>query len=452
MTDKYLTVSALTKYIKRKIDTDIHLKNIWLKGEISNFNHHSRGHMYLTLKDNQTRIQAVMFRGHNRRLKFRPENGMHVLVRGEVSVFEAYGQYQLYIQEMEPDGIGSLYLAFEQLKEELRLRGYFDTSRKRAIPNFPRHIGIITSPTGAAIRDILTTLKRRYPIVNITVIPTIVQGKSAPDSIKNAIERANQLNLFDVLIIGRGGGSIEDLWGFNEKIVAQAIFDSQIPTISAIGHETDFTISDYVADLRAPTPTGAAELAVPSQLELKEKIESIERSLTHMLKIKIANHHQHLKRLKQSYAFRYPGNLIRQKEQELDHFTERLNKANRLAISKKKDMYQNLLTRLSTQHPKRQFVQAQTDLENVTRQLNNAFMNVVTQKSQRLTASIDKLTLLNPLEIMKRGFAIPYSENGAIIKSSHDVRIKETLSLQLSDGTLHCQVLDVKENMNDDRE
>src|SRR5690625_965256 len=228
--------------------------------------------MYLTIKDDQSRVQAVMFAGNNRKLKFTPEDGMNVLIRGEISVFEPYGQYQLYIRHMEPDGIGALYLAYEQLKDKLENKGYFDTNHKKKLPLYPKHIGIITSPTGAAVRDILTTIKRRYPIVQTTVIPVIVQGQLAADSIRKAIEFANQSDVYDLLIVGRGGGSIEDLWGFNKEIVADAIYHSNIPIISAVGHETDHTISDFVADLRAPTPTGAAELAVPSRFELLEKI------------------------------------------------------------------------------------------------------------------------------------------------------------------------------------
>src|SRR5690625_3702303 len=309
MSKQYLTVTALTKYIKRKMETDPHLRNIWMKGEISNFNHHSRGHMYMTIKDHQTRIRGVMFASNNRRLRFIPEDGMNVLIRGEVGVFEPYGQYQLYIQHMEPDGLGSLYLAFEQLKEKLSKKGYFDIVHKKKIPSFPKHIGVITSPTGAAVRDIITTIKRRFPIAQLTVIPAIVQGELGPHSIIKAIERANKKAIFDVLIIGRGGGSIEELWCFNDENVAMAIFHSNIPIISAVGHETDQTICDFVADYRAPTPTGAAEIAVPSQADLIDKMSSQRRSLNHMMKTKLKSYQNHLNRLKQSYAFRYPDHL-----------------------------------------------------------------------------------------------------------------------------------------------
>ncbi|MFB4166428.1 exodeoxyribonuclease VII large subunit [Virgibacillus sp. JSM 102003] len=448
MKDKYLTVTALTKYIKRKFDTDAHLKDIWLKGEISNFKHHSRGHMYLTVKDDNSRVQAVMFAGNNRMLKFTPENGMNVLVKGEIGVFEPYGQYQLYIKQMEPDGIGSLYLAFEQLKEKLHKQGYFDKSHKKELPKFPQSIGVITSPTGAAVRDIVTTIKRRYPIVKTTVIPVLVQGPNAVDSIYNAINSANRQGNFDVLIVGRGGGSIEDLWGFNEEKVANAIFQSSIPVISAVGHETDITISDYVADLRAPTPTGAAEIAVPSQLELAERITGIKRSLTRMMKENVLSSKQHLNRMKQSYAFRYPEHLITQKEQELDKHVDRLEKTFNSEWKKKKDALININTRFEAQHPDRQLDRARKELKLFMKQTNYSMDKIVEQKTTRLNSAIEKLSLLNPLETMKRGYSIPYTQSGNIISSTNDVFKNDQIIVRLSDGTLECRVMDVKEENN----
>lgn len=449
MKDKYLTVTALTKYIKRKLDTDPHLKKIWLRGEISNFKHHSRGHMYLTIKDDQTRIQAVMFAGNNRSLKFRPENGMNVLIAGEVSIFEPFGQYQLYIQQMEPDGIGSLYLAFEQLKDKLYQQGYFEENHKKPIPAFPRHIGIITSPTGAAVKDILTTLKRRYPIAQHTVIPVLVQGKHAAASIVKGIETANRQNLFDVLIIGRGGGSIEELWNFNEEAVAKAIFNSETPIISAIGHETDITISDFVSDLRAPTPTGAGELAAPSQMELTEKLSAANRSMNRTMSIAFNNHRLHLQRLKQSYAFRYPEHLLTQKEQELDRQVERLERAQSLYIKQQSELLTNLNTRMLNQHPRRQLDQAQKELNQLSKQQQYFMSRIYERKEKEMAAALDKLSLLNPLEIMKRGFAIPYTEDGQIINSAKQVHSKDRISVQLRDGMLACSVLNVKEDQDE---
>lgn len=443
--NKYLTVTALTRYIKRKIDTDPHLKSVWLKGEISNFNHHSRGHMYLTIKDDDTRIQAVMFAGNNRSLKFIPENGMNVLIKGEVSVFEPFGQYQLYIQQMEPDGLGSLYLAYEQLKEKLDKKGYFKEGNKQSIPPFPEHIGIVTSPTGAAARDIITTIKRRYPIVKTTIIPAIVQGSTAANSIKKAIETANNKNVFDVLIVGRGGGAIEDLWGFNEEIVANAIFHSNIPIVSAVGHETDTTISDFTADLRAPTPTAAAELVVPSQIELREKINSMSNSLILTMKQRVEKHTIHLQRLTQSYAFRYPEQLIKQKEQELDTFTGNLNDVLNRLVKTKSEILINMKRHLLNQLPTKQFEQSTEQYNYLVEQMNNSMTNIFKEKSKQLMMNIDKLSLLNPLEIMRRGFAIPYSRDKQLMTSIKQVEINDEITVQLHDGVVECNVSDKKE-------
>ncbi|WP_269412237.1 exodeoxyribonuclease VII large subunit [Lentibacillus daqui] len=440
MNDKYLTVTALTKYIKRKFDTDPHLQIIWLRGEISNFKHHSRGHMYLTIKDEYSQVRAVMFAGNNRYLKFVPENGMRVLIKGKIGVYEPQGQYQLYIQQMQPDGIGALYLAFEQLKEKLHKLGYFEESIKKQLPKYPKHIGVITSPTGAAVRDIITTIKRRYPIVETTVIPVLVQGQAAADSIKRAIEYANKLAAFDVLIVGRGGGSIEELWSFNEEIVAQAIFHSEIPIISAVGHETDVTISDYIADLRAPTPTGAAELAVPSQVELMDKIQGFKRSLTKIMTQNITQAETHLNRMKRAYAFRYPEQLVVQKEQELDKLVERVEKGFNQVTADKQRSLQVIEQRLLNQHPRELLEQMKKELKQITKQQRNAMKQIVKRKSVTFANMIDKLSLLNPLETMKRGYAIPYAANGQIIRSIAAVDSNEDISVQLADGLLDCRI------------
>lgn len=402
--------------------------------------------MYLTIKDDQSRLQAVMFAGNNRSLKFKPENGMNVLVRGEISVFESFGQYQLYIQQMEPDGIGALYLAYEQLKEKLHKKGYFDTSIKKPIPLYPKHIGIITSPTGAAVRDIITTIKRRYPIVKLTVIPVLVQGPNARDSIRQGIEKANSTGLFDLLIVGRGGGSIEELWAFNEELVAEAIYQSRVPVISAVGHETDMTISDYVADLRAPTPTSAAEFAVQSQKELKERLTKLNRALIRELDNKVTSHEMHLKRISQSYAFRYPGQLLAQKEQELDKYVDEMQKLLKNQITNKSNMYKNLMTRLAGQHPEKQMNFLNKQLIQLRKRQHIHINRAIERKKSSLINNLDKLTLLNPLEVMKRGFALPYSREGNIIKSAEEVKEQDPITIQLSDGNLHCRVLEVEED------
>jgi len=449
VSEQYLTVTALTKYLKRKMELDPHLRNVWLRGEISNFKLHTRGHMYLTIKDDQARMQAVMFAGSNKNLTFMPENGMNVLVRGEVNVFESYGQYQLYIKEMEPDGIGALYLAFEQLKEKLENKGFFDPVHKKPIPPIPKHIGVITSPTGAAVRDILTTITRRFPLADATVLPVLVQGPNAAASITGAIEQANQMDLFDVLIVGRGGGSIEELWSFNEEIVATAIFNSKIPIISAVGHETDTTISDFVADLRAPTPTGAAEMAVPSRLELLDRTSELERRLQRALSGLYSEHEKTLKRLMSSYAFRYPQQLVSQKEQQLDTASERLQRTFDNQLTRLGTNLRQLDLRLMQQHPERQVETASTDVKLLEKNLQRAMGWIVDKEKVDLSTMISKLSLLNPLEIMKRGFSVPYSNDGAIIKSVQQLDKGDQLSIRLADGVANCQVIDTKENRNE---
>ncbi|WP_153461527.1 exodeoxyribonuclease VII large subunit [Sediminibacillus terrae] len=445
MNDRYLTVTALTKYIKRKFEMDRHLKDVWLKAEISNFKHHSRGHMYLTLKDDHSRIQAVMFAGNNRSLKFKPENGMNVLVKGELSVYEPQGQYQLYISQMEPDGIGALYLAFEQLKEKLSKEGLFDPSIKKTIPVYPNKIGVITSPTGAAVRDIMTTLSRRYPIAKSVLFPVLVQGTQSAASIVKAIESAGRMGGFDVLIVGRGGGSIEELWSFNEEMVARAIHASTVPIISAVGHETDFTISDMAADMRAATPTAAAELAVPSQAEIKERIIALDRSLDRALKTRLVNAKERLGQLQRAYAFRYPAQLLRQKEQELDKFVERLGRGLTARHNSKQESLRALHKRLMLKHPKTKTQLLNRELVQLRMRLDRAFAKEVQARQNRFQKNLDKLSLLNPLNTMKRGYSITYQQNGDVLSSTKEVQPGEQVTVKLFDGSLDCQVWGIEE-------
>lgn len=443
LTDKYLTVTALTKYIKKKMEIDPHLQVVSLQGEISNFNHHSRGHMYLTIKDNHSRIQAVMFAGNNRFLKFIPENGMKVLIKGEVNVFEPYGQYQLYIREMQPDGIGALYLAYEQLKDKFSKAGFFDERHKREIRQHPTNIGLITSPTGAAVRDIITTIKRRYPIVQLTLLPVLVQGEEAPMSIIAAIERANTMNLFDTLIVGRGGGSIEDLWAFNEEKVAKAIFNSEIPVITGIGHETDMTISDFVADLRAATPTGAAELAVPSLFEVRNTIHHLTTTLSKLVQLTTIKKSESLQAIKKSYAFHLPKQLINEKEQHIDTLNDKLENRFETILNTKLTQFEHVTNRLRNEHPKRKIVLAAEKLESMKEAFNKGSIHILQQKQIKLNSLIDKLTLLNPLYIMKRGFALPYTKHGKLLNTTLDVEVDDRIQVRLSDGSIHCKVQEV---------
>ncbi|MDX8364288.1 exodeoxyribonuclease VII large subunit [Cytobacillus sp. IB215665] len=447
---KFVTVTALTKYVKRKFDVDPHLQDIWVKGEISNFTLHSRGHMYFTLKDEGAKIQAVMFAKQNRTLKYKPENGMKVLLRGEISVYQSSGSYQIYVKEMEPDGIGSLYIAFEELKKRLDEEGLFLTKHKKNIPKFPRYIGVITSPTGAAVRDILTTIKRRYPIANVVILPALVQGEYAPQSLVEKIKYANQLAYLDVLIVGRGGGSIEELWAFNEESVVREIFASSIPVISAVGHETDFTISDLVADLRAPTPTGAAEMAVPKLSDVAERLSQNKVRLIKLMKQRLVNEADQLNHMKKSYAFRYPQQLYAQKNQELDRMLEQLKRTVSRLVSVKQDSTENLLKRLMQKHPKELIHKAFEQHSITTKALQKEIQNVVKQNQLLFTSNVSKLDALSPLKVMDRGFSLVYDNNDLIVKSVERVKVNDSLTIQMKDGKLACEVCSVEERMIDE--
>jgi exodeoxyribonuclease VII large subunit len=441
---RYLTITALTKYIKRKFDADPHLRDIHVRGEISNFKQHSSGHMYFTLKDEKARILAVMFSSQARYMKFTPENGMKVIVKGDITLYEPSGQYQIYIKEMQPDGIGELFLAYEQLKNRLQAEGLFDPRRKKAIPPFPKTVGVITSPTGAAIRDIITTIKRRYPITNILVFPALVQGDNAAPSIAKAIEKANAMTGIDVLIVGRGGGSIEELWGFNEELVARAIYVSRIPIISAVGHETDFTIADFVADLRAPTPTGAAELAVPHIEELAERILQRKSRLMRAMKEKFRFEQGRLNRVQKSYAFRYPQRLYEQRVEQADKLTERLIRGTSKLSLLKKGQLDTLKKQLERNHPRVAINEARNYLNRSEKELNRGMAQIIGKKQNEFDKLIAALKLLSPLSIMERGYSLVYSEDTKLVKSVHQVKQAELLQIQLSDGKLECTVNTIK--------
>ena len=321
---KYYSITALNRAIKNMFDSKPELNRVYIKGEISNFKHHSRGHLYFTLKDENSRIAAVMFASAASKMTFEPEDGMNVLVCGRVTVYEATGGYQIYVEQMDLDGIGNLYLEYEKLKKKLEAQGLFNIDHKKAIPKFPKKIGIITAPTGAAIRDILSTIKRRYPLCETILFPALVQGVGAKESIVEQINRAQDFDL-DVIICGRGGGSIEDLWAFNEEIVARAIYDARVPIISAVGHEIDFTIADFVADMRAPTPTGAAEMAVPTVAEITSTINSYEIRLNEFISNYLHKSKIRLDNIKSSYILKNPLSLYELKEQKLDTFIDTLN-------------------------------------------------------------------------------------------------------------------------------
>ena len=412
----YISISDLTRYIKAKFDTDVHLNRIYLKGEISNFKHHTRGHMYFTLKDEFSRINAVMFASSANGLSFEPEDGMKVLVEGRITVYEASGNYQIYVTDMQVDGLGSLYIEFEKLKKKLNDEGLFDVKYKKNIPRFPKKIGIITAPTGAAIRDILSTIKRRYPICETILFPTLVQGSGAKESIVDQIKRAQDFDL-DLIICGRGGGSIEDLWAFNEEIVARAIFASKIPIISAVGHEPDFTIADYVADLRAPTPTGAAEMAVPNMNDINNYLNQIKIRSNESINNIIKHNKVRLQNIKESYILKNPMSMYEVKEQKLDNYIDNLNRFIELVIEKNKARFGNVKENYILKNP------------SVLLEENKNKINLI----------IRSLELLNPLSILDKGYSI-VSMNKKVIKDISEIKKGDKLEVKFSKGNMEAVV------------
>ncbi len=443
MNDKYITITQLTKYIKYKIDQDEHLMNVYLKGEISNFKAHTRGHYYFTLKDESSRINAVMFASSASKLPFVPIEGMKVLVTGKISVYEATGGYQIYVNEMLEDGVGNLYIALEQLKGKLESEGLFLEKHKKPIPKIPRRVGIITASTGAAVKDILTTIKRRYPLVETVLFPSLVQGEFAKDDIVRQIRRANECEL-DVLIVGRGGGSIEDLWAFNEEVVARAIFDSNIPVISAVGHEVDFTISDFVADLRAPTPTAAAELAVPSGEELLEIIKGLGNRSYIKIRSITDNYQKHLKRLEESYVLTNPSSIYVNKEQTFDRLYERFNLSVKNYLKNYKDKVDNLVNSYVLVNPINIYQSKKVDFENIYNRLKISIDKNIIYNSNKYDLLINKLEVLNPLNTLKRGYAVARVNNKAVT-CSRSVSKGDLLEVEFSDGRV---ITEVKEKVN----
>ncbi len=392
-----LTVGQINTYVKSLIDGDPNLNNVFVVGEISNFtNHYRTGHFYFTLKDSESAIKAVMFRSSAQRLRFMPENGMRVIIRGRISVFERDGQYQLYADDMQPDGIGALNIAFEQLKAKLESQGLFDDSRKKPIPSVPERIGVITSPTGAAVRDIINVLGRRFPLAKIVLCPVQVQGPSAAGQIAAAVDLFNIHSAADVIILGRGGGSIEDLWAFNEEIVALAVSQSKIPIISAVGHETDYTICDFVSDLRAPTPSAAAELAVPDWREQYSYIDGLILHLSSVLKHRVITDRAYIESVANSRVLKNPLAPIENGRQTLDI----------------------LLNRLLT---------AQRDL--------------LSEKTMQFVSDCAKLDALSPLKVLSRGYAAVYSGT-KIVSSVTGVDMNNNIRIRFTDGELVCKPLE----------
>lgn len=392
---KICTISELNEYLKNMFESNPNLSGVYVRGEISNFKLHSSGHMYMTLKDESSVIRAVMFKYDAARLNFRPESGMKVIAKGRVSVFPRDGSYQIYITDMIPDGVGALYVAFEQLKKKLGAEGLFDAERKKLLPTYPKKIAVITSPTGAAIRDILRVLNSRFPMTAVIVCPVLVQGPDAPEDIASMIEYVNIHKLADLIITGRGGGSIEDLWGFNAERVARAIFASEIPVISAVGHEPDVTISDFVADVRAATPSNAAEIAVPDYIAVKSGINEAENRILSSLSMKISRYKDILNNISEKAVMKSPENYFQERKVTVDFLTEKLCGCMDRTIMRSRE------------------------------------------KFARLVASLDAMS---PLKVISRGYSIVSDSEGKIIKKTEDVKSGEKLSIRVEDGNINCTV------------
>lgn len=400
MAQQVITVTQINEYIRAMMDGDRLLNNLAIKGEISNYKLYPSGHHYFTLKDEGGALRCVMFKGNALRMKFRPENGMKVIAMGKISVFPRDGAYQLYCTGLVLDGVGDLYAAFEQLKAKLQAQGLFDAAHKKLLPKFPGTIGIITSSAGAAVHDMLRILRKRYPLSKVLLLPVRVQGVEAPGEIAGAIRYANHFRLADLLIVGRGGGSIEDLWAFNDEAVARAIYDSQIPVISAVGHEPDVTISDFVADLRAATPSNAAELAVPDQDGLRQMLDSLSAAMATAMTRQIKMRRQHLNVLANSAALQSPEGYLQQRKKAVEILQNRLISAQNMQLSR---------------------------------------------KQQRFVAMTAKLDAMSPLKVLTRGYAMAQKETDEIIRSVNQINPGEAVRVSLADGAFIATVTDKKE-------
>jgi exodeoxyribonuclease VII large subunit len=418
MEEEYYTVSQINSYINKKLKMDRNLKNIYIRGELSNYKDSFSGHSYFTLKDEKSQIDGVMFKGNKDRfLKFEPKDGMKVIIKGKIEVYEKTGKYQLYATRITEDGIGNLHIAFEQLKKNLAKEGLFDDAHKKSIPKYPKRIGVVTAETGAAIRDIITTIKRRYPICEILVFPTLVQGDQAAPQIIRQIRNAQRYEL-DTLIVGRGGGSIEDLWPFNEEPVAREIYACEIPVISAVGHEIDFTISDFVADLRAPTPTAAAELAVPELAKVKENVNHLQEKINKSINDKISINKTKLEHISQKNIFKNPESIYEIKGMTLDNLVNKLGFASKNIISQNR----NKLFKIENSHILR-------NPEKITKKKRDACLK-----------NINKLEVLNPLLTLKRGYSIAKSGE-KIISSAKDVEVGDEIDIEFDDGIVNTKVI-----------
>lgn len=431
------SVEELNRQIRQLIEGELGL--VWVQGEISNFKAHTSGHHYFSLKDSKSQISAVMFRGHNSRLKFKPTDGLEVIVRGRVSVYEPRGSYQIVAEMMEPVGAGALQKAYEQLKDKLKNEGLFDNARKRPIPSLPRHIAIVTSPTGAAIRDMMNVLNRRNKTVPVTLVPTLVQGEGSAPQICEALKKAWSLPNVDVIIIGRGGGSIEDLWAFNDETLARTIAASPVPVISAVGHEIDFTIADFVADLRAPTPSAAAELVVKNSAELVSKLEGMEKllmlSISKVLKMEKQRVHNFSTRLVD------PKRTLQNLIQRNDELFTRLNQST-MSLFKKRKMEVRILTEQMTT-PEAVIAENRSRIETLHLKMKNQMVRKVEMKQSLVMKWMSVLDSLSPLKVVERGYSVT-TKNSELIKDTKQLKVGDQVNVKLMQGEFTAEVKKLK--------
>ncbi|MEE3665257.1 exodeoxyribonuclease VII large subunit [Listeria monocytogenes] len=444
--DKYLTVAAITKYIEKKFEVDPYMKQVFVRGEISNLKQPASGHLYFTVKDEFAMLRSVMFHKAVQKIGFVPEDGMNVLVTGRIGVFTKAGRYQFYAEHMEPDGVGALYIQLEQLKAQLEKEGLFAETHKKVLPSFPSKVAVVTSKTGAAVRDILTTIHRRMPSVEVIVYPTIVQGEKAAQKIVENIGKINQRNDIDVMIIGRGGGSLEELWAFNEEPVVRAVYDSDVPVISAVGHETDFALSDFSADVRAATPTAAAELAVPDYRDLEERLAERKYRLLAVTRQALERKERSLEQLKQHLILNGPKHQLEQRMERTDYFSERLNNAFSKQIFVKQTAFDRLNDRLHYYHPNKEIELQKEQMTLHLQALDKAMKQLLKDKQQSFFRQVDALEHLSPLSLLKRGFGVTYKEN-TLVKSVQELEVGDNIQVKMQGGHIDALITAKEEDI-----
>lgn len=438
---KYLSVQSLTKYIKYKFEKDPYLQRVFLKGELSNVKHHTNGHIYFSVKDDQSVISAVMFRYDADKLNFKPEEGQNVLLAGNITLYERRGQYQIYVKEMQIDGIGQLFLKLEENKELLKIKGYLKTEHKKPLPAFPEHIAIVSSTTSAAIKDMITTLSRRYPLVKVTTLNTYVQGGRSKDSVIDNLKRADALKA-DTVILARGGGSIEDLWTFNELEVALAVFNMKTPIVTGVGHETDITLVDYVSDLRAPTPTAAAEQAVPNIKDLNTRLGELHRQLDNLTLSRISNSRQMLDNLSNYYKFKNPNLLYTEQTERLRDLSSTLDNFMSQELLNFRHRLDKHMSALAYNNPAPDIQKYQSELKRTSGDLNRQMKMMISQKVERLAANINVLESVSPVQILKRGYSYT-TFNNKIVTDAKNLNVGDVIETSFNSGTVSAKVTEV---------